>query len=137
MAAYCGPMISKVPVGYEDLLERPLVGVLATVSPDGSPSLTPMKFQWDGAHFRMSHTIPRKKFVSLQANPNYSFLLTDPDKPSRVLEARGWLVTVRGDDEGEFYLSLEERYGSAELTKPDDVEDRVVMILDATRFAVK
>ncbi|MFD6856236.1 pyridoxamine 5'-phosphate oxidase family protein [Rhodococcus sp. NPDC060090] len=130
-------MMSKVPPGYEDLLERPIVGVLGTVSPDGSPSLTPMRFTWDGAHLRVSHTIPRKKFVSLQANPNYSFLITDPDEPVRCLEVRGWLVTVRGDHDASFYLSLGKRYGESGLQLPDDVDDRVVMILDATRFTVK
>lgn len=84
-------MMSKVPPGYEDLLERPIVGVLGTVSPDGSPSLSPMRFIWDGAHLRVSHTIPRKKFVSLQANPNYSFLITDPDEPRGASRyAVGW-----------------------------------------------
>lgn len=129
--------MSKVPPGYEDLLERPIVGVLGTVSPDGSPSLNPMRFNWDGAHLRMSQVIPRKKFVSLQANPNYSFLITDPDDPVRCLEVRGWLVTVQGDRDGSFYLSLGKRYGQPDLQPPDDVDDRVVMILDATRFTAK
>lgn len=129
-------MISKVPSGYEDLLERPLVGVLGTVSPDGSPNLTPMRFTWDGSHLRMSQTIPRRKFVSLQANPNYSFLLTDPESAERVLEVRGWLVTVEEDKGGAFWSELGDRYGqSSDL--PDDVDDRVVMILDASRFTAK
>ncbi|MFW0783360.1 pyridoxamine 5'-phosphate oxidase family protein [Gordonia sp. CPCC 206044] len=130
-------MISKVPSGYEDLLERPIVGVLGTVSPDGSPSLSPMRFKWDGAHLRMSHTIPRKKFVSLQANPNYAFMITDPEAPSRALEVRGWLVTVEEDNEGSFFVELGNRYGVADTQPPADVADRVVMILDATRFTVR
>ncbi|MBH0777802.1 pyridoxamine 5'-phosphate oxidase family protein [Nocardia bovistercoris] len=130
-------MISKVPAGYEDLLERPIVGVLATVTPHGAPDQTPMRFKWDGARLRMSHTIPRRKFTSLQANPNYSFLLTDPDKPSRCLQTQGWLITVLADEEGKFYRELNERYGEAENGLPDDVLDRVVLILDATRFTAK
>ncbi|MGN5237296.1 MULTISPECIES: pyridoxamine 5'-phosphate oxidase family protein [unclassified Rhodococcus (in: high G+C Gram-positive bacteria)] len=130
-------MMSTVPPGYEDLLERPIIGVLGTVGPDGSPSLTPMRFTWDGAHLRVSHTIPRKKFVSLQANPNYSFLITDPEDRERCLEVRGWLVTVEGDHDGSFYASLGRRYGQADPQPPGDVDDRVVMILDATRFTAK
>lgn len=130
-------MISKVPAGYEDLLERPIVGVLGTVSPGGAPNLMPMRFSWDGAHLRMSHTIPRKKFVSLQANPNYSFMITDPEQPSRCLEVRGWLVTVEPDQDASFYMSLGRRYGHDEIRPPEDSDDRVVMILDATSFVVK
>ncbi|MEU1981069.1 pyridoxamine 5'-phosphate oxidase family protein [Nocardia sp. NPDC019395] len=130
-------MSSKIPGGLEDLLHRPLVGILATVTPDGSPDQSPMRFTWDGAHLRMSHTIPRRKFTSLQANPNYSFLLTDPDAPTRCLETRGWLVTVQGDEDGKFYAELGERYGDTGCEPPADVDDRVVLILDATRFVAK
>jgi PPOX class probable F420-dependent enzyme len=128
---------SKIPAGLSDLLHRPLVGILATVAPDGSPGQSPMRFTWDGAHLRMSHTIPRKKFTSLQANPNYSFLVTDPDAPSRCLETRGWLVTVEGDQDGTFWSELNERYGDTEAGLPADIGDRVVLILDATRFVAK
>lgn len=130
-------MISKIPVGFEDLLERPIVGVLGTVRPDGSPSLAPMRFTWDGAHLRMSQVIPRRQFVSLQANPNYSFMITDPELVSRSLEVRGWLVTVEEDRGGRFYGALDNRYGVEDPQPPGDVEDRVVMILDATGFTAR
>ncbi|MFE3543976.1 pyridoxamine 5'-phosphate oxidase family protein [Nocardia sp. NPDC059177] len=123
-----------MPSEFEDLLQRPIVGVLGTVTPHGSPDLSPMRFKWDGAHLRMSHTIPRRKFTSLQANPNYSFLITDPDAPSRVLQTQGWLVTVLADEEGAFYRELGEYYGDTDDTLPDDVLDRVVLILDVTKF---
>ncbi|MGW6422359.1 pyridoxamine 5'-phosphate oxidase family protein [Nocardia sp. NPDC055053] len=130
-------MTAQVPAELEDLLRRPIVGILGTVAPHGAPDLTPMRFTWDGAHLRMSHTIPRRKFTSLQANPNYSFLITDPEAPSRCLETRGWLVTVLGDEKGEFYQELNELYGDAHGGLPADVYDRVVLILDVTRFTVK
>ncbi|MEU6562457.1 pyridoxamine 5'-phosphate oxidase family protein [Nocardia nova] len=130
-------MSSKIPDGLEDLLHRPIVGVLATVTPDGSPDQSPMRFTWDGAHLRMSHSIPRRKFTSLQANPNYSFLLIDPDAPARRLEARGWLVTVQGDQDGKFHAELARLYGDTGYLPPEDVSDRVVLILDTTGFAAK
>jgi len=37
-----------VPAGYDDLLERPLYGHLATTRPDGSVQVSPMWFDWDG-----------------------------------------------------------------------------------------
>ncbi|MBD0023161.1 F420-dependent protein [Gordonia pseudamarae] len=127
-------MIHTLPDEYRDLLERPLIGILATVSPDGRPSQQPMRFTWDGAHLRMSQTIPRRKFVPLQANPNYSFIITDPDIPERVLEITGWLVTVGGDPDGDFYRQLGRHYGNPDEPVPADVDDRVVLILDAQHF---
>ncbi|MGW4365820.1 pyridoxamine 5'-phosphate oxidase family protein [Nocardia takedensis] len=129
--------MSKVPAGYEDLLQRPLVGILATVKPHGAPDQIPMRFRWDGARLRMSHTIPRRKFTNLQANPNYSFLITDPREPARALEAQGWLVTVLADEEGKFYSELSQFYGEPDEGPPEDVYDRVVLILDTTRFVTK
>jgi hypothetical protein len=96
-----------------------------------------MRFTWDGAHLRMSHTFPRRKLASLQVNPNYSFFIVDPDAPSRCLQTRGWLVTVQSDENGAFYSELNELYGAPRDELPDDVNDRVVMILDITKFIVK
>ncbi|MGX1809179.1 pyridoxamine 5'-phosphate oxidase family protein [Nocardia sp. NPDC055321] len=129
--------VSKIPGGLEDLLRRPIVGILATVKPHGAPEQLPMRFTWDGARLRMSHTIPRRKFTNLQANPNYSFLITDPDEPSRCLEAQGWLVTVLADEDGKFYSKLSELYGDTDGGLPEDVNDRVVLILDTTKFIAK
>mgnify|MGYP000888420825 FL=1 len=131
------PMIHTLPDEYRDLLERPLIGILATVAPDGRTAQQPMRFTWDGAHLRMSQTIPRRKFVPLQANPNYSFIITDPDDPARVLEITGWLVTVGGDPDGDFYRQLGPRYGNPDEPVPADVDDRVVLILDAQHFIPK
>lgn len=130
-------MNSKIPADLADLLERPIVGILATVKPHGAPEQLPMRFTWDGSRLRMSHTIPRRKFTNLQANPNYSFLITDPDNPARALEAQGWLVTVLPDEDGKFYNQLSERYGDTDGELPDDVRDRVILILDTTKFIAK
>ncbi len=87
-------MATTVPEGYGDLLERPVVGVLSTVGADGVPNATPMWFQWDGTYLRFTHTKARRKIRNLQGNPNYSFVITDPDNPYRYLEVRGTLESV-------------------------------------------
>ncbi|MFW0792605.1 PPOX class F420-dependent oxidoreductase [Gordonia sp. CPCC 205515] len=129
--------MAKIPAGYEDLLERPVVGVLATVGPDGVPNATPMWFQWDGTHLRFTHTKARKKIKNLEQNPNYSFVITDPDNAYRYLEVRGTLASVEDDPTGAFYVVLGKRYGNADQEPPPDAADRVVLSLSATYFGKK
>src|SRR5688572_10224653 len=62
--------VARIPDDYLDLLERPLIGHLATVSPAGRPQANPMWFLWDGTHLRFTHTNTRRKFAQLKTNPN-------------------------------------------------------------------
>lgn len=130
-------MSKTIPPGYDDLLERPVVGVLATVGPDGVPNATPMWFEWDGTHLRFTHTKARKKITNLEQNPNYSFVITDPDNAYRYLEVRGTLGSVTDDPTGSFYVVLGKRYGNADQEPPPDAADRVILSLTATYFGKK
>src|ERR1700722_12447473 len=58
-----------VPAGYDDLLERPLYGHLATTRPDGAVQVSPMWFDWDGELLRFAHTTKRQKYRNVQRNP--------------------------------------------------------------------
>jgi PPOX class probable F420-dependent enzyme len=58
-----------VPAGYDDLLERPLYGHLATTRPDGSVQVSPIWFDWDGELLRFAHTTKRQKYRNVQRNP--------------------------------------------------------------------
>ncbi|WP_040509047.1 PPOX class F420-dependent oxidoreductase [Gordonia soli] len=130
-------MAANIPEGYEDLLERAIVGALATVGPDGVPNATPMWFAWDGTHLRFTHTKARKKIKNLQENGNYSFAITDPDNPYRYLEVRGSLDAVIADPTGAFYVELGKRYGNPDTPTPPDAADRVILSLSATYFGKK
>jgi PPOX class probable F420-dependent enzyme len=78
-----------VPAGYDDLLERPLYGHLATTRPDGSVQVSPMWFDWDGELLRFAHTTKRQKYRNVQRNPRVAMSISDPDNPYRYLELRG------------------------------------------------
>ena len=77
-----------VPAGYDDLLERPLYGHLATTRPDGSVQVSPMWFDWDGELLRFAHTTKRQKYRNVQRNPRVAMSISDPDNPYRYLEVR-------------------------------------------------
>ena len=132
-------MANTVPDGYQDLLERPIVAVLTTVSPDGVPNSTPMWFLWDAAtsQLRFTHTNYRKKIKNLQTNPNFSLTITDPDNPYRYLEVRGTFGSVEPDPSGSMYVTLGKRSGNADQAPPPDSADRVILNLQASYFGKK
>ncbi|WP_076479441.1 PPOX class F420-dependent oxidoreductase [Williamsia sterculiae] len=130
-------MATTIPDGYSDLFERPVVGVLATVSPDGVPNASPMWFIWQDGLLRFTHTSTRKKYRNLQANPNFSFVVTDPDNPYRYLEAHGQLESVEEDPAGAFFVLLGQRYGNPDTEPPADSADRVILNLRPEQFTRK
>ena len=119
----------SIPAEYLDLLERPLIGHLATVSPNGRPQANPMWFLWDGTHLRFTHTNKRGKFRNLQRNPSMSLLLINDENPQSYLEVRGELVEVIEDPDGDFYVRLGRRYGNPDTQPPPDKADRVVLVM--------
>lgn len=130
-------MAKTIPEGYEDLLERPVVGVLTTINADGGPNSTPMWFQWDGTHLKFTHTSARLKVKNLKADPRFSFVITDPDNPYRYLEVRGVLDNVEDDPTGSFYVVLGKRYGNADQAPPPDAADRIIINLTPTYYGKK
>jgi len=123
--------VARIPDDYLDLLERPLIGHLATVSPAGRPQANPMWFLWDGTHLRFTHTNTRRKFEQLKTNPNVAMSVVDPDSGYRYLEVRGRVVAVEDDPSGAFYATLSARYGRGG-DPPPDAPTRVVLVVEPT-----
>ncbi|WP_028927824.1 PPOX class F420-dependent oxidoreductase [Pseudonocardia acaciae] len=119
--------MTNIPDGYEDLLERPNFGHLATVRPDGNPAVTPMWFSWDGELLRFTHTTRRAKLRNIEHNPHVSLSVLDPEKPYRYLQARGVVESITPDPTGAFYVELAHRYGRPDPAPPPDSPDRVVI----------
>jgi len=125
------PAVVNIPAEYLDLLERPLIGHLATVSPNGRPQANPMWFLWDGTHLRFTHTNTRRKYAQLRVNPHVSMSVVDPDSGYRYLEVRGRVVAVEDDPTGAFYVTLSNRYDRGGQPPPD-APDRVVLVVEPT-----
>ena len=121
----------SVPPELADLLERPLVGFLATRRPDGTLQNNPMWFWFDGSVIEMSHTSDRQKFRNLMSDPSVSLCIPDPENPYRYVEVRGDLVDVRPDEGAAFHRSLRERYGMDTSSVPDAAV-RVVLTVRPT-----
>jgi PPOX class probable F420-dependent enzyme len=121
-----------VPASHAELLEKPTFAHLATVRPDGSPQSSVMWFAWDDSRIRMTHTRTRQKFANLAREPRVALSIADPEDQYRFLEIRGTVERIEDDPGGEFYRSLQQRYGMDYPILDADV--RVVITIRPDRF---
>jgi PPOX class probable F420-dependent enzyme len=82
------PRMTDFPDTHRDLLDAP-VASLATIGNDGIPQLTAVWFVHDGSELRLSLNSARLKTRNLQARPQCSLIILDPQNPYRYLEVRG------------------------------------------------
>jgi PPOX class probable F420-dependent enzyme len=129
-----GNAVVAIPDGYEDLLERPLYGHLATIRPDGTAQVNPMWFDWDGELLRFTHTTKRQKYRNVTANPQVAMSIVDPDNPYKYLEVRGDVERIDPDPDGDFYMHLNNRYSGPFTEPPPDHPDRVVFVVRPTSY---
>ncbi|GAB3616004.1 PPOX class F420-dependent oxidoreductase [Okibacterium endophyticum] len=130
-------MAADIPKNLVDLLERPIVGHLGTVRPDGAPQVNPMWFLYDGEDIRFTHTTKRAKYRNLQSNPAMSLCVSDPDDPYRYIEVRGRLNEAIPDPKGEFFQVLGSWYGNPDAPPPPDAADRVILVMSVDSFTQK
>lgn len=127
--------MATIPDGYEQLLEQPNYGHLATTRPDGTPQVNPMWFDWDGEVLRFTHTTKRQKYRNLSTTPQIAMSISDPANPYRYLEVRGVVEKIVPDPEGAFYLHLNDRYGGPLTEPPADRADRVIISVRPTSYS--
>jgi PPOX class probable F420-dependent enzyme len=121
-----------IPDDYENLLERPLYGHLATTRPDGTVQVNPMWFDWDGQRLRFTHTNKRQKYRNVTSHPEVAVSINDPEQPYRYLEVRGVVEEIVPDPTGSFFVHLNKRYGGPFDGPPPDAADRVVIVVRPT-----
>lgn len=84
-----------IPGSHLDLFERPIVGILTTLMPDGQPHSCPVWIDLDGGCARTDTTLERQSGRNLLADPRLSLLVVDPDDTSRFVQVRGEAELVR------------------------------------------
>ena len=66
---------------YKQLLDKPVVMVLAVIGADGRPGLTPMWFDYEDDHILVNTAEQRPKCKWIRNNPQLTLLLVNPENP--------------------------------------------------------
>jgi PPOX class probable F420-dependent enzyme len=89
-------MASTIPASHADLLQmnKRAFANLATLNADGSPHVTPVWVDYDGAHVLVNTARGRKKARNLEGNPRVALSIADPANPYRYLGIEGRVVDM-------------------------------------------
>ena len=92
-----------------DLLDKPLVAVLATVRVDGSVLLSPVYHEWREGGFNIWVEQQNVKARHLRRDPRATILVAESDPPLRAVEVRGRARFIE-EDVSETALRIVTRY---------------------------
>ena len=103
-------MAEIIPEKYLDLFEKKAFAHLATVMPDGSPQVTPVWCDYDGAHVLVNSARGRRKDKNMESNPVVSLSIQDPENPYRYLEVRGRVAEITGEGADDHIDKMAKKY---------------------------
>jgi PPOX class probable F420-dependent enzyme len=111
----------------DDLLERPLLAVLATRRSDGDLLLSPVWHEWRDGGFNVFTGANDVKVRHIRRDPRVAIVACEHEPPYRGIEVRGRATIEPGDPETG--LRIASRYiGEARAERwvgPDDVVIRI------------
>jgi PPOX class probable F420-dependent enzyme len=107
-------MVVEISPEAEAFLARPLLGRLATASPDGQPHVAPVWFLWEDGCVWISSYKSTRKIIDLKRNPKCAIVVD-------VEESQGGLTAV----------TIE---GSAELVSDPHEETRAMIARIYTKY---
>lgn len=111
----------NIPESHQDLLEKPIVVTVATISPDGTPHSAVVWRIYEDGYILFTSDYGSRKYKNMLANPNVSILAIDPQNSGRYLEIGGVVEDVREegaeallDRLAKFYQGKERFFGDVE-----------------------
>ncbi|MEP6985167.1 MAG: pyridoxamine 5'-phosphate oxidase family protein [Chloroflexota bacterium] len=129
-----------IPDSYRDLLEKPVVVVLTTVSAEGKPYAVGIWRRWDGEYIRITSDPDNRKHKNILANPNVSVMALDPQNPYRFLEIGGVVESI--ETEGalgelnthtQLYMGKPKYYGNVEPAEREPEYKGIMFKIKPTR----
>jgi len=96
-----------------DLLDKPLVAVLATLRTDGSALLSPVYHEWRDGGFNVWVEQQNVKARHLRRDPRATILVAESDPPLRTVEVRGRARLIE-EDVSDTALRIVTRYEGPE-----------------------
>lgn len=86
-------MAATNPDQFKDLFSKVAFANLATLMPDGSPQVTPVWVDYDGAYVRVNSAKGRVK-DKMRRDKRVALSIQDPDNPYRYLSVRGEVTEI-------------------------------------------
>jgi PPOX class probable F420-dependent enzyme len=103
-------MAGVIPERFLDLFEKKAFANLATLMPDGSPQVTPVWVDFDGARIIVNSARGRQKDRNMKRNPSVALALSEPRNPYRYLEVRGRVVEITEEGASEHIDKMAKKY---------------------------
>lgn len=92
------------------LIERPVLGHLATEGPDGHPHATPLWIDHDGGDLLVNTAEGRVKARDMRRSPHVAMSVVAPDDPYLVVAFRGTVVDITTDGADDHIDALAKKY---------------------------
>ena len=92
--------MATIPEQFKDLFTKVAFAHLATLMADGSPQVTPVWVDYDGAYVRVNSAKGRVKDKNMRRDKRVALSIQDPHNPYRYLAIRGEVaeITENGAD---------------------------------------
>jgi PPOX class probable F420-dependent enzyme len=103
-------MAGVIPERFLDLFEKKAFANLVTLMADGSPQVTPVWVDFDGARVIINSARGRQKDRNIKRNPSVALAISDPGNPYRYLEVRGRVVEITEEGASEHIDRMAKKY---------------------------
>lgn len=126
--------MSSIPESHVDLLQRPILAMLATVQPDGQPQVTPVWADVEDGRIRVNTAAGRQKWKNMLERPLATVTVLDPDNGQRFIEVRG-RVAGHTDENGDAVIDklAGDYLGVDTYPWRNPAETRVTFYIEPTR----
>ncbi|HYM14784.1 MAG TPA: PPOX class F420-dependent oxidoreductase [Dehalococcoidia bacterium] len=92
------------------LIEGKNFASVATINADGSPQVTPIWADFDGAHVLLNSEEKRRKVRNLKRDPRVSVSIFDQQNPYDYVEVRGRVVEITREGAAEHIDKMAKKY---------------------------
>ena len=90
-------MATNIPASFKGLFEKKAFAHLATLMKDGSPQVTPVWCDFDGALVWVNSAKGRVKDKNMRRDERVALSIQDPDNAYRYMEIRGEVAEITED----------------------------------------
>jgi PPOX class probable F420-dependent enzyme len=127
--------MATIPAEYHDLFERQSFLSLGTLTPDGTPHVTPVWVDYDGEHILINTAEGRQKERNLRRDERVGGCILDPEDPYRYLGFQGEVVELTTAGAVEHIDELAQRYMDVDEYPHHGEEggERVLVRIEPTR----